>query len=316
MRGFRLVSFLALTATLVLAGCAGGGGAPKSTDAVIIATDEPVPDAATLTVTVVDDAYNPLAGAEVGIIELKLSGSTDEAGQLTFTNLVPGTYQIAAQKLGFEEAGRRVELPPNGEVSQTLTLVPMAPEGQAFFERKGPFDGYFDCRLGIATQTGACVPVAAANANDKSNFRIPMYNDTSFFVGEMKWGQGSYATSQQLRLSFSYEGRPGTHWFCTATSGSPLKWVYSMEDGCLAPAYCGIASSQDTGGSYPEKPTTKLKLIVYVNTPFSCPNAGAPTPNTNNLHPAELALQQKFTIYVTLFQNMQPPEGYTAFSDA
>lgn len=315
MRTAFLLSVLALTT--VFAGCAGSGGKAGATDgpsSVVEASGEPIPDAGALRVQVVDDSVAAIEGADVAIVELSLQARTDADGQAVFNNLAPGTYTVAAQKLGYTSVVKKHEVVPNEEATITLNLVAIA-IAEPFPEVLGPFQGYFDCRLGIALQTGACVPLAAANGNDKSAFEFTMYNETIAWVGEMKWGQGSFATSQQLRMSFSYNERDSTHWFCTNTSGSPVRWTYTIEEGCLAQPYCGIGETQGTGGSAPSEPSADLTLLVYVNTPFSCPNAGEPTPDTNNLHPVELALQQKFEIWVTQFQGMMPPVDYSALPD-
>lgn len=300
-----LGSFVALT--LLVAGCSGGGKPAQvtSSSSLITASGDPVPDAGTLLVTVLDDSVTPIEGADVGLTSLRLAGTTDSQGAVRFANLPPATYDVAVQKLGFDSLTRRVEVPPNGEARLVVELRPVPLQGEARFERRGPFEGYFSCSVAAAILTGACLPVDVLG-EDKYDFlfKFKKGQNVSHIVGEMKWSQGSAATSQQLALFFSYEGAGGDHWWCLGQGPSPISWTYSMEEGCLEPPYCGVGSSQSPGAP----PKAGQNLLVEALTPFSCESV-------NNPHAVELALQQKFTIYVTLFENMEPPEGYTAFAD-
>lgn len=134
-----------------------------------------------------------------------------------------------------------------------------------------------------------------------------MTDDTQAFVGEIRWTPGTYATSKNLRMSFSYVGRTSSHWFCTGTSQSPVKWNYDMEEACVTPVYCGISNAQ-LPSNEPKKPNSTLTLLSYVNTPFGCTQA-------NNFQPVELSLQQRFQAIISLFHNYAAPAEYTAFPD-
>ncbi|MBI2078348.1 MAG: carboxypeptidase regulatory-like domain-containing protein [Euryarchaeota archaeon] len=326
MRAKALLLVLVL-GFVALSGCSGSGSGNDAggSGGPVTVGPEPVPDAGVLIATVIDDAQNPLEGAMVGIPDLKAEGVTDASGSVTFQNLVPGTYNVLAGKLGFDSAARRVEIRALDTTAVTLVLASIAVQGEPFPLIYGPSGGYFECRAGTffwtstcgtvcdVVATGSCVspPGDTFYPNDKTNFQFPMQNDTWAFVGEMKWSQGSFATSQNLRLSFSFVGRPGTHWWCTGTSGSPVRWEYHLvgenEATCLTPTYCGIRASQGTSGAN-EVPTLKHKLQTYTNTPFACDE-------TSNPRPLELAYQQKVDFMVTTFQNMLPPEAWTALPD-
>lgn len=189
----------------------------------------------------------------------------------------------------------------------------------------GPEAWYFECRLGTPVLTGPCGAVSLPN--DKANMRFNATEDVMDWVGEMRWNQGSFATSKALRLSFSHTGRETTHWFCTGTSESPVRWHYTIsalgdledeanvaqerENGCQTEPYCGIASSQisDDQPQHPFDIEDDQQLQMYTNTPFGCATGSDPT------HAVEASLQQRMEAILTMFHNQPMPANYTAFED-
>jgi hypothetical protein len=331
------VATLLTLLTVLFAGCAGGdAGAPKegspAAPATVQANAEAIPDAGTIRGSVVDETLAPIVGAQVALLDQELQASTDENGSFQFGNLVPGDYQVAAAALGYSSGVKPVSIAANEEVAVQFQLTQIeANYVEPYIELLGPYSWYFDCRAGNAALTGPCIPVGSVagttpnpNFNDKASQNFTMSEDVVDFVGEMRWQQGSFATSRNLRMSFSYEGRPNTHWWCTSTSPSPLQWHYNLpmglEDpktGCQNEPYCGIGSSQDTAresGKH-EVPTVDHILTVYTNTPFGCPNASSPTELSDPTHAVELALQQRLEVVISLFHGEPKPEGYTGFPD-
>ena len=227
----------------------------------------------------------------------------DETGAFAFTNVAPGPYQLAAGALGYDSQAKAVEVLPNGEVTVQFMLTKLEIK-EWYPQIIGPLTWFFDCRVGTPVITGPC---GVSTPNEKSSHTFNMTEDVEAFSGEQRWNQGTFATSKQLRQSFSYEGRPSTHWYCTDTSPSPVQWHFDMEEGCLTPAYCGTGSSQGTSGAH-AKPNTKEKLLIYTNTPFGC--------TSDPTHIVEVALQQKMEAGVTLFHNGPMPEIWTIFKDA
>ena len=87
------------------------------------------PEEQVLAVSVFDTATQPVSGARV---ELKIgaaavaSAVTDQSGQVRFTTLKPGRYEIAAIKDGFEAARKsEVDLSQSAPASIELTLTPL-----------------------------------------------------------------------------------------------------------------------------------------------------------------------------------------------
>jgi hypothetical protein len=307
-------------ASVWFAGCAGSTAqapAASQPSSVVEATGAPIGEGGTITGTVVDDALSPIAGAQVAILELALAATTDVGGAFQFRNVPAGSYNLVAAALGYESFAKRVEVVALGEVVLTVTLIQIE-VFEPFIEVIGPIPGYFECRVArpgvpgvLGGSTGSCH--SAISANDKSSQNFTMYPHTEGFVGEMRWNQGSFATSQRLRMSFSYEGRPGTHWWCTSTSTTPIKWEYAInadgEGSCLTPPYCGIASTQMPASTDYPVPKVGDTLLTYTNTPFTCQE-------TDNFNAFELAFQQRFEMIITMFQGQPIPPGYSAFDDA
>lgn len=317
---------LLLVVSVAWAGCAQSAAEQKAMappDSIVEAQPENLADAGTIVGNVVDDSIAPIASAQVGIVELALMATTDSAGNFEFRNVPSGAYTLNAIALGYESAIKRVEVTAGQNVATTMTLIPIAVL-EPYYETLGPMVGYFECRLaqppvGAAGttvrggSTGPCAPVSSGLEDLPSSMDFDIHNDTVAFVGEMKWTQGSFATSQRLRMSFSYTDRSSGHWWCTATSESPIQWKYTISEGgeglCHAEEYCGIVNSKVPDGEKDEAsiPNTDLKMLAYTNTPFACPDQGIYY---------ELALQQRFEMAVTLFQSMMPPEGFSGFVDS
>lgn len=297
VKPFFLVGLLIMA--VVVAGCA-GGGAP-SDDGTIVDRDPPE-GGGTVEGLVTDDQVRPLGGAIVAVLDVDAQTTTDDTGKFSLQGLQPGTVQVVAQKLGYETAARSVEV-AEGEVAKVTFELAAIAVSEPYTEVLGPFAGYFDCRMGTLIITGPCGAIGWPN--DISTFHFEMHEDTDVLIGETRWEQGSAATSQNLRTSFSYGNRTSSHWFCSATGSSPTQWQFWMEDeDCVAQG----GNTQQLPSDEPDVPDPELDLITYVNTPFG----GLSTDNP----PVHLALQQRFEIMIALFQNSEPEEGYTPWPDA
>lgn len=305
MRARGTLAALAVV-SMALAGCTSGssssGAGPSKPASIVEATDAEVPDAGSIAGSVVDDSLSPIEGAQVALLDTQVQAATDESGAFGFKNLAPGPYKIAAGALGFDSQAKTIDVKPNEAVTVQFMLTKIEIK-EWYPEILGPESWFFDCRVGTPVLTGPC---GVSGPNDKASKTFKMTEDVEAFSGEQKWQQGTFATSKQLRQSFSYQGRPSTHWYCTATSPSPVSWHYNMEEGCVTPPYCGTGSSQGTSGDH-AKPNTKETLLIYTNTPFGC--VSDPT------HVVELSIQQKLEAGVTLFHNGPKPELWSIFLD-
>lgn len=316
VRGYTFPTFATvLLVAVTLAGCAGGDSDPEEADG--LGFDGGVEDGAVLRGTVVDDELRPVANAEVALLELDLVTTSDEEGVFAFEGLEAGSYTLIAQRLGFESYSQRVELGAGGEVELRVDLVPIA-VAEPYSEAFGPYQGYFQCRLSTFYTTGACgftCPLVTSCINplgdfwdDEAAFNFKMTsNDYRSVVGEMRWEQGSFATSQEMRMSFSYENRTSSHWFCSGEGPSPLQWRFEKLEADDEPECMG--ASQQLPDDEPEEPTTDLLLRIYANVPFG--RIGADDPQ-----PFFVAYEQRFEMMTTIFHVEPAPEEYTGFPDA
>lgn len=291
----------------LLAGCvsssSGGTAAAPSPEGAVAGEG-----AVSIEGLVVDDAFSPIAGASVAVQSTDLVAVTGSDGSFAFAGLATGRHVLLAGALGYESVAKSVEVVEGVALSVTMTLSPL-PIKVAFRDVFGPFKGYFECRLGTPSQTGECGWIGPADSitghptalypNDRSIFRFNLTNEEyESFVGDMRWTQGSFATSTAMRLAFSYEKRVSTHWWCSGEGKSPLQWRWERE---------GDSVCTSTGGTTdPAKPTMKLNpLRAYANVPFGT--------TTNPLY---ASVQQKFEVMISAFYGEAAPPDYVAFPDA
>jgi hypothetical protein len=282
--------------------------------ASIVAGAVDLEDAATLRGLVLDEQDLPLRGAQVGIPELSLLATTDEGGAFLFTNLPPGSFVVAAARLGYESASRRVDLVANEETTATFRLVGIVVE-VAYSELHGPFFGFFTCKMGTPAQSTACGSVLLTNdvsfrtddllwKDDKAfqwfNLSAPNWRS---FIGELEWTQGTFATAPKLRTSFSHE-RFGSHWFCASEGPSPRAFRFERDEVGEKPTCTG--GNQGSINSMPEPNATK-PLVIGFRVPFGGTSADNP--------PVYLAFQQKVTSYMTIFYGDKAKDTYSARPD-
>lgn len=83
---------------------------------------------------VTDEEISPVIGALVGLLEMPEKAiSTDERGRFAFSNLVPGTYTVAVQKLGYDSAASRVDVIA-GETASSKIMLSVQPVEEPWAE--------------------------------------------------------------------------------------------------------------------------------------------------------------------------------------
>jgi hypothetical protein len=303
----------ALLLMMALAGCSGskdgeatGDGGPDSN---VVAPGDRRPDAATILGVVLDDSALPIQGAQAGVVEADLVATTGADGRFVFDNLAPGKHTLIVQRLGFDTQAQKVVLEANQELRVTITLLSLA-VNEPRYEIKGPHQGLIACSM---STTGAPILLGASaggcnyygvfgQSNNTMRFKLSQ-EDIKAAVGEMQWDPSAYATSSRLQSTFSYTGRTSTHWWCSGASTTPVRWVYNTDANLKSCSTTGSASAEPV-------PRMDLELIVFANMDF------VSATSTSNPRPADIAIQQHYDTYVTLFYGMDPPEDWTAFPDA
>ena len=271
-------------------------------------------DAATIQVTVVDDAGLPIVEVGTAVLELALEARTDVAGWSIFTNVPAGTYTLAVAKVGYLSAAKVVTVFPQESASAVFQLASI-PTDAPYHETYGPLPGFFECRAAIRvtaseTWTGNCGTVCASsisgcvtptattfqNDNAMLAFQLTSPNVRSI-IGDMRWTQSSFATSTDLRFALSHEGRDAAHWWCSAQGPTPLFFRYEVD----------AESSCYNVGTNPEpaRPEADHVLRMYANTPFGDEQA-----------PVHLTFEQRFEMVASVFYGHEAPDNFTGLADA
>lgn len=302
-------STVALLLTVVLAGCAAGGAEPDSVQPSL--SVDPGGDTGGIEGSVVDDSLTPVGAAQVAVTTSTgvFQALTGETGGFMITGVPAGRHTLFAAALGYDSVAKSVEVIAGQVTTVSLSLSPL-PVIEPYVELFGPYDGYFECRIGHAN-TGECGWFIAQQPhptqlypNDRSIFSFNMTSeDWQTFQGEMRWQQGSFATSTSMRLAFSYDGRTGVHRWCSSEGPSPLVWRYER---------AGIEESLCTEvGNNEEAPEPEMKynpLRTYANVPFGA--------NADPQGLVYVSFQQRFQVVVSVFYGERAPVDYSAFPDA
>lgn len=270
-----LVPFVALI--LTLSGCAGKAPPPLGS------TPPPTlsPDAGAIEGRVVDEELNAIAGADVGIVR-GAQTVADADGAFRF-QVEPGSYEVAAQKLGYEGAARRVEVVA-GEVSR-ITITLKAFDLKVPFNHTRTFDGHI--------QAGGLL------------LDLVLDESTGLPAGCVKCDLNFTVTADMMEVLFELSFRPT---IANPNGGNILEWqLWSLDgEGNLDVNYGidtwasggRISFNRETalpgsdGGAMPAK-AGKYVLISYCDAFFVCQD-------------------QRFQIFHTYFHHEGAPENFTA----
>lgn len=278
----RFASVLLLFGVL-FAGCVGSDANPDGVPAQPDPGSIPPPSDTEGQVrgVVTDDSLAPLGGAQIGILDSdpQVVVSTNNAGQYALVGLLPGTYTMQFQKLGYMTVTSQVDVKA-GEVTEAnalLTPISINTDEARHFTIIG--EGYFSC--GAATDVidwgnlHACVW-----DGHKPNVTFEAPKNLVGVMQEVVWTQSSGLTSQLLSVSLIY-GQACTpfcevaHEFNDEEGRSPVRMYTDFtEDGI-----------QDIINDIPEDPMP-LKSVTF-------PADGEES--------AVVVFQQRMTHYITLF---------------
>src|SRR3954471_25063533 len=74
--------------------------------------------------TVVDSAKKPIANAEVAIVGMNLSKTTDDKGAFRIETVTTGIHQISVQRIGYAQFDTSMVFPEDQEVVWRVTMTP------------------------------------------------------------------------------------------------------------------------------------------------------------------------------------------------
>jgi hypothetical protein len=299
-RGAALLVF-GVFLSLALAGCLGGGGEADGGPDDPAAPSKPVDqDAAKGQILgiVVTDESQPIRGVEIATTPSEYKATSDEGGHFVIPNVEPGTYTLLANRLGFQSYATKVEVVAGQAVEKTIQLTALAIKES--YHETFPFRGVHQCTFSIVVWVSPCdYPYTAvyytalgqgvnlsqygAPAEPLANkwrYNTKLDNFTSGIVSELSW-QYTSAASQRMMLVVScakYDPVLDTcsGWSKDAEGTSPVRLAWTLPKG------------QDL-------------FMTRVYLPF---------------FDVQVAIDQKFDVYHTVFWGDEPPEKFSALPDA
>lgn len=193
---------LMLTATmLLLAGCSGGKGPNPEVDDVPDLGLQATSTTGVLRGVVVDEAIRPIAAVAIelrgGNDAVQTATSSDD-GFFGFDGLAPGTYFVAASKLGFSAAQSSVEVVA-GDSEPPIVRLQLATDASTLpYYVLTPWEGYLQCGLSVIALCGAGtdVPMVGNVTNDRFAATVVVEGVPLFIQSEAVWTPTTSASDE------------------------------------------------------------------------------------------------------------------------
>jgi hypothetical protein len=294
------VLLAALLLTALLAGCSGGGGGDDP-DQVDDSDFEDLDLSATSSTgvirgVVVDDAIRPIAGARLSLPvggAPRTATSSDE-GLFGFDGLEPGTYFVSASKPGYLPAQTSVEVvagvrdPPIVRI-----LLGTDTSFRSPYYEQYTFEGFIECSTGVSHPSvgyayySACSGNDQLFPNDKFATSYVLTGHPEMVQSEMVW-DSTQAVSESLSHNFYYEDDGEQDGYKDLTVEGPSPLVNTMD--------AEVSKEYVEGLDYEEGDELLLQMRMFTTA----------TDGTG----AALTIQQRFTVYTTIFYGYTPPGGW------
>jgi hypothetical protein len=214
---------------LLLAGCS--GSETKASPSNTISAEPPAPTADTGTIAglVTNEEGLPVAGVTVAIIESQNQTESDAGGAFVFNDLMPGTYKLVTDSVGFESAARAAEVKANEvtEVKFSLKSIMVAPEP---FALTVPYTGMIQCSV---TTGYAIYPCKGVTGQDKVAFDF--FHDQNYTLAEMilelTWKPNSDVMGQELEFDLCKYAADRMETLCDGALGADGDDNYKYDSG-------------------------------------------------------------------------------------
>lgn len=278
--------FLAAVAFL-LAGCGSPGDDPSPDDEIFGPPPPVALGKGIIRGLVVTSAIAPVEGATIqanGVAEPRRS---DENGAFVFTDLDPGLYFLTASKPGWSTVQLSAEVVADVEepdiVKVLIDRIPGTEPRADTYSR----DGYISCSIGTPVSFTDCNTIEEQQAH----LTFPIVGEPDWMQTEVVW-ESTQALGEWLYIIQGIcdcEDGFGDRFDETANATSP--YIVRVDD--------GVFDVDDEAGDG----------IFYVVEP----SASGPEPELTN--GSGIALNQRFSVYVTLFYNLEPAEDWSFTED-
>jgi hypothetical protein len=242
---------------------------------------------------VVDDSITPVEGANIFLPTTGDSALTDAEGGFAFSRLEPGTYFIQATRFGYSDVQASVVVEAGIEKPPSVRIqMPKLDVGEPF-DNTLKFDGFYECAFSLFFITDSC-DMAARTAHDEGSptpRHVQNNINTAFYTMEGSTlaliQEGFWDTSALPKFRASVASAPIDN-LCDC---SDTVFLESISDTGYT-----YGRLDNEGGAWPPVDGSDFAVRGFI--PFA---SGAEV---------NYALNVKFELFTTFFENYQPAEGW------
>lgn len=294
MRAVDLPAAL-LAVALLLAGCSGNG--PATTPAGLDVADA-IPGQ--LCVVIVDEAIRPIEGAQVLLSGAAVNRSTVTGGNgLACFEVPDGSYIIEVRHGMYQITQTTTQFGGDAQ-PQVIKIQLTRLFLQDPYHETRQLEGFIQCGYAIrGVMSSLCLndythfvgPYTCPQCEhllDRRSADFEVGNGWQTMVMEMTWQPTQQATSDEMSLTISHFPRAASHWYCQGAGVTPL--LVRMEVGVVC-----------------ENQQSEPELVP----PEGLPNMHLFAATSPGADPASMVISQKFTVYLNVFYNGKPPEGWS-----
>lgn len=314
----------------LLAGCVVSEGAPGAPEedrtAPLGPNDISDSESGVVQGTILTEETLPIVGALVALQNSAFSTTTDSAGFFQLANVSPGKYVLLVGALGYDSAARQIEIMKAQITSASLVLRAIEVQSATFVEILH-FVGFFECALATDPWISSCsYPYTAAWGtlngtglnpglprdiqNNQHRFNFTIRPNVGQLQAEVVWQPASAAATRMMILilcgDYDYvwdECLDGIRYRnaederADVRGTSPIKFTVNREE---------FYTENAKGTKYDLEKYPEVWIMNYIGLPWG----EADTPGDE-----QLAFQQKFEVWDSVFYNGEGPVDWTVLAD-
>lgn len=292
MRGVPFAAAL----LVIMAGCldpTGEGKAAPTVGGEELAA-EPVVTATTGAIAgvVTDEAYQPLAGANVSLRDGDVAVQTDVEGAFTMSGLAPSVYTLLIARIGYESVAVVATVGSNAVTRVVTTLAELTVVRPYVVPYE--WGGRIGCAavgVNVANMfTTFLVPCAGIDPNTKNSWIFDVGETAETLVVTIAW-TSTHLVGNEMQVFVEP---------CTDPNSFDCPDKYAVAIG-ESPVVARIERDAFVGATFGEG-VTPVRIRV-------APGSTDPTMPS-------IVLEQAFTVYVNIFHHEPAPPGFTGVPDS